>query len=109
MASFDVSSLFTNVDYICEQIIERKLYTGVPTGNLKQLLVKCTTNVQFLFNNEMYRRVDGVTMGSPLGPIFANIFLTKLENSPLKDEIAKMEMYCRYMDDTFVVYDEGFK
>ncbi|VDQ13040.1 unnamed protein product [Trichobilharzia regenti] len=46
-------------------------------------------------------------MGSPLGPIFANIFLAKLENSLLKEELAKMEMYCRYMDDTFIVYDVG--
>ena len=29
-----------------------------------------------LFNNEYYKQIDGVAMGSPLGPTFANVFLS---------------------------------
>ncbi|CAH8861667.1 unnamed protein product [Trichobilharzia szidati] len=42
-------------------------------------------------------------MGSPLGPILADIFLAKLENGPLKDVMDELEFYCRYMDDTFLI------
>ena len=28
----------------------------------------------FLFDREYYKQYDGVAMGSPLGPIFGNIF-----------------------------------
>ena len=28
-----------------------------------------------LFNSEYYKQIDGVEMGFPLGPTFANIFL----------------------------------
>ena len=40
-------------------------------------------NVQFQFNNRYYRQI-GVAMGSPLGPLFADVFMAKLENGPLK-------------------------
>ena len=32
-------------------------------------------NIEFNFNNEMYKQIDGVVMGSPLGTILANIFV----------------------------------
>lgn len=30
--------------------------------------------VEISINNKMYRQIDGIAMGSPLGPIIANIF-----------------------------------
>ena len=48
------------------------------------LVLRCTMNVQFQFNNKYYRQIDGVTMGSPLGPLLADVFMAKLENGPLK-------------------------
>ena len=38
----------------------------VPETLLKKMLLKATTEVEFSFNNDMYRQVDGVAMGSPL-------------------------------------------
>nr|CAH8870068.1 unnamed protein product [Trichobilharzia regenti] len=109
MISFDVSSLFTNVplietvDFICEEITTRNIDIGISVTTLKELILRCTMNVHFLFNKEYYRQIDGVAMGSPLGPILADFFLAKLENGPLKGVINDMDFYCRYMDDTFVV------
>ena len=74
MLSLDVSSLFTNVpldetiEYLCEYIEKNDKQIGLPIPDLKQLLYFCTKNVQFLFNNQIYRQRDGVAMGSPLGP-----------------------------------------
>ena len=42
-------------------------------------------------------------MGSPLGPVSADIFMAKLENSGVSDCIKKTHLYVRYFDDTFVV------
>ena len=34
-----------------------------------------------LFDNKYYSQIDGVAMGSPLGPTLANIFLCYLESN----------------------------
>lgn len=34
----------------------------------------------FSFNLILYEQIDGVSMGSSLGPVLANIIMTELEN-----------------------------
>ena len=103
--SLDVASLFTSVplqetiDYLCEYIDKYQLDVGVPTEDLKKLLLACTFNVQFLVNQQIYRQKDGVAMGSPLGPLLADVFMEKLENETLGQTIAKFTAYKRYVDD----------
>ncbi|MGL5708699.1 MAG: reverse transcriptase domain-containing protein [Aeromonas sp.] len=109
MLSLDVSSLFTQVplnetiDYLCTYIEEKERVIGLPTNTLKRLLFLCTSNIQFMFNNDIYRQKDGVAMGSPLAPLLADIFMSKLENQHLKSIIAPMVVYKRYVDDIFCI------
>ena len=42
---------------------------------LKELLYLATKESYFIFNNILYKQIDGVAMGSPLGPSLANAFL----------------------------------
>ena len=42
-------------------------------------------------------------MGSPLGPVLANIFVRYYEEK-LRSEISKPAVYFRYVDDTFVIF-----
>ncbi|MBM6549359.1 hypothetical protein [Streptococcus dysgalactiae] len=85
MFSLDVISLFTNVplietvNFICEFIEKEQIPTAIPVGNIKELILKCTLNVQFLFNGVHYRQKDGVAMGSPLGPLLADVFMAKMQ------------------------------
>ena len=85
MLSFDVKSLFTNVplnetiDIILTKVYdENKIDTKIPKSILKELLYLCTKHVHFKFNNEIYIQCDGVPMGSPFGPLLANIFMISL-------------------------------
>lgn len=110
MCSFDVKSLFTNVP-LAEtiKICADKLYESgkSPIGKLTkknfiELMNVATSSVHFSFSNTMYSQIDGIAMGSPLGPSLANIFVGYNEQK-LFTSIKCPPVYFRYVDDTFVI------
>ena len=63
--------------------------------------------MHFSFNNDIYIQIDGVAMGSQLGPILTNIFMVELETvlvPKLKNHIKKRR---NFVDDTFVYVKRG--
>ena len=55
------------------------------------------------------KQVDGVTMGSPLGPTMANFCLPYFENELLNtiQDTNKPALYLRYVDDIFCEFKQG--
>ena len=113
MASFDVESLFNNIPLqetinICiDQLFSNSRLVLNLTQNLfKQLLSHTVNNTFFLFNNILYQQTEGLGMGLPLGPTFANIFMTYHEKIWLRDcpNTFKPIFYRRYIDDTFLLF-----
>ena len=72
----------------------------------KKILELSVKDNIFLFNNKLYSQVDGVAMGSPLGPTLANIFMCYYEKQWLEDCPIdfKPVWYRRYVDDTFLLF-----
>ena len=100
MVSFDVASLFTNVplektiEIILKRIyINEGITTDISKQEMKELLNHCTKSVHFTFNNETYIQVDGVTMGSPLGPVLAIIFMVEFETSVIPNLSNKVKLW----------------
>ena len=60
------------------------------------------TNVQFYFDGVYYKQVDGVAMGSPLGPVLADIFMGYIEEKAAAT-IRHLPLYRRYVDDIFTI------
>ena len=114
MVSFDVKFLFTSVplektiDIASERIYFRKeIVTILTKTEMKNLLILCTKNVHFAFNNEICIQNDGVAMGSPLGPILAGIFMVELENTLVPKLKQRIKNWRHYVDDTFIYVKNG--
>ena len=59
-----------------------------------------------MYNGHLYKQIDGVAMGSPLGPTIANFFLANLEMEMFKKtNLIKPTVYLRYVDDVFAIFD----
>ena len=74
----------------------------------RTLLELAVLNSYFLFDNVLYKQDDGVGMGLPLGPTFANIFLCFHEKSWLDDcpSEYRPNYFRRYIDDCFLIFDD---
>ena len=114
LVSFDVKSLFTSVpleDTI--EIILHRIYdyneicTEISRDKMKSLLILCTKNVIFSFNNNIYIQTDGIAMGSPLGPVLAGICMVELEREMIPTLIAQVKFWKIYVDDTIAVVKIG--
>ena len=82
MVSFDVKSLFMNVpldrttDIILKRIYQNnEIVTSITKKEIKEMLILCMKKVHFTFESRTYVQTDGVAMGSPLGPVSADIFM----------------------------------
>ena len=115
MASFDVQSLFTNIPLaetieicISDLFQDDERVQGFTRKEMKDLLTLAANDCIFTFNEKFYVQIDGCAMGSPVGPSFANIFLSHYEKLWLQDcpQDFKPLFYRRYVDDTFLVFRE---
>jgi len=68
-------------------------------GDLIELLTIATNDQLFQFNGDLYEQMDGVAMGSPLGPPLANTFTCSIEEKLTHDNKLS-NFYRRYVDDT---------
>ena len=85
--SYDVSALFTSIPVKSamkiikdklEQDKELKNRTSMSISNILELLEFCLCNTYFLFQGQFYEQTKGETMGPPVSPVVANLFMEYL-------------------------------
>ena len=115
MASFDISSLYTNVpvleiiNIICDSVFNNdSIFHNFTNEDFCKLLHLAVDDTYFIFNETLYKQTDGLSMGNPIAPVMANIFLCDLETRILDtcNPDFKPIFYRRYLDDTFVIFKE---
>ena len=80
---------------------KNEINTNILKQEMKELLYLCGKNAHFTWNSKTYVQVDGVAMGSPRGPVLANIFMAELEqNIPTLSK--DISLWKRYVDIYFV-------
>ena len=109
MASIDVESLFTNIplkeaiNNCVSDLHNKNLYNGkLNKSDLFKLLEIATSESSFIFGFLFYKQIAGVTMGSPLGPTLANVFLCHWSDYCLSH--FKPIVCRRYVDDIFILF-----
>ena len=112
MCIVDIDSLFTNVlleeamEVVIKNVFGRKTKINVLSKSDFEDLLKLTTmGTVFYFNGNYYKQLDGVAMGTPLGPALANVFLYLHERKWLrKCPVAYAPIFYKgYVDDIFVL------
>ena len=89
MCSLNITSLYTKIP-VAETIdlILNNIYTtgilvfkDISRENLREILQFALSNTYFKFNGKIYTEKDGLAMGAPPSPTFANSFLKLFRNS----------------------------
>ena len=104
LVSYNVSSLFTNVPVdetiriLVDKAFERewfntKYHLHLKRSELTTLLNLAVKNQLLQLYGQLYEQVNGVGMGSPLGPLMANVFMCSIEK--YLEEAGKM-VKCRH-------------
>ena len=60
----------------------------------RKLVELATFDSYFFFNGDIFQQVDGVAMGSPLGPTLANIFMNHMEKKWLQNAPWILNPHC---------------
>jgi hypothetical protein len=113
LVSYDVTSLFTNVPVnetitvLVDKAFQNNWFNltydlNLTRNQLTQLLKLASTNQLFQFDGHLYEQCEGVAMGSPLGPLLANVFMCHLEDKITNEDLMP-SFYRRYVDDTLVI------
>ena len=114
MASYDVSNLFTNIPLdetitiVLNSLFSNhdSLFLDITRELFKTFLEYAVKFSFFIFNGKLHKECDGIGMGLPLAPTFANIFMCNLEGKYIEtcpEEFSPL-FYRRYVDDTFVAF-----
>ena len=118
MVSYDVEALFTSVPVESAiSIIKKHLEedkglhqrTAMTVNQISCLLEFCLNTTYFIFQGKMYEQVQGTTMGSPLSPIVANLFMEDLETKALATAPSTPKIWKRFVDDTFTIIQKADK
>lgn len=117
MASLDVTSLFTNVpsedvlNFIERKIIADQIILPIPRDVFMSLLRLCIEGNVFEFSGRYYRQHFGVSMGSPLSPVLAGLFMEYFETELLPTIHPSPALWLRYVDDVFLLWqvEENFE
>ena len=107
MVSLDVVSLFTKVptdetlavvqDKLApDPLLEER--TCIPIDNLIEMLTFCVETTYFGIGSNIYRQEEGLSTGSPLSPVLANIFMDYFEEMALGATSLKLSVWLRYVD-----------
>lgn len=111
LVTLDVVSLYTNIPHdegieaVLNNVDDKELTVSKNVLNIFMHLALELNN--FTFMNDHYLQVHGAAMGSRFSPSYANIYMLSLEERLLNSFPHKPLFYKRYLDDIFMIWNNG--
>ena len=112
LVSYDICSFFTGIpltetiDIAVDLLFEKNTGFKISKADLKKLFQFATSGTHFMFECKFYDQIDGVAMGSPLGPVLANLFIGYHEQKWLQSfEECELILYRRYVNDIICLFN----
>ena len=110
LVSYDVTALFPSVPqeeaiqifYIImknDKDLDKK--TSMTAENVIKLFRTCVQTTYFVFNQNLYKQINGLAIGASSSGPAADLFMEHLEKKALSTFIAPPKIWKRYVDDTF--------
>jgi hypothetical protein len=110
LISFDVISLFPSIPILLvKSILEEKWeiiknYTNISKTLFFEILdFTIDDSTYFVFNNTVFKQIDGSAMGSNLSPILANIIMNELLDWTFNELQIKPKLIVKYVDDLLMI------
>ena len=113
LVSFDVKSLYTSVPIepaLCSvrTLLETtSIWKGadstITVDEVIELLSLCLRELGFKFRDQFYEMSSRLAMGSPVSPIVANIFMSRLEEDAMSTMSAKPKLWHLYVDNVLAI------
>ena len=97
LVSFDITSLYTNIDV---HILLDILFEINPKFAMIAEFI-CTNNY-FIYGENLYHQLSGIAMGTNVAVLFANLYLGCLLDPIIKQHHLNL-LYYRYIDDGFIL------
>ncbi|KAL7382914.1 hypothetical protein ABVT39_001599 [Epinephelus coioides] len=118
MVTMDIESLYTNVPKqeglrAAKHFLHQQDSDNSNTPSLVcllELMETVLTNNYFMFGNDFYLQVSGVSMGSKMSPSFASLFVGLLEQEVILNPVVNpflphISAYERYIDDIWFIWN----
>ena len=113
MVSLDIDSLLTHIPLketinICTNLLYNNIdvIEGINKSDFENLLSMATQDLHFMFNDILYKQIDGVVKGRPLGSTMANVFFSFYEAKGYSALTNSNQLFT-YVDDIFVLFESA--
>jgi len=110
--TIDVSWLYTNIPHrkgirAVKQALENNNNQEPKIWIILRLLHLILTKTAFSFNGKFYEQLAGTTMGTKCAPIYAILFMNKIETEFLANRPLKPLVWWQFIDDIFSIWLHG--
>ncbi|XP_057305306.1 uncharacterized protein LOC130642235 [Hydractinia symbiolongicarpus] len=109
LVSFDIADMYPSlpksevIHEVERRIREDTFKTNVNKEALVRLVKISVEFMTFKIGNKFYNQADGLFIGSPASPCFAEIYIQRIEENSIYSMLHAPRIWLRKVDDTFTV------